>query len=391
MLIRNLLLGGMSFRALLAPEMGSGSGGGEAPSGETAAPATTLPLAPPKSEGPLTIRQAAREYAQRREDGAKQATAEQPRVNGKFAAAQQESPQDGADAGPETVPSEIAAADPADAPSIEPPRSWSKEDKELFNSLPPETQQRVAERERSRESDFLRRQTEATDKTKALEAKEAAADQARQQYESAAQNALQVLQQQQASEFADIKTHADVNKLATDDPFRFAQWQARQMQIQAQAQEVQQLTQQREQEKSKTFEAWSKEQDEKFTKQFPEFADTEKGPKVRTAVTSYLTKEVGVPEAALQKLWGTDLFRDAMWQRVVYDASRFHAAQQAAKSAVQAPKPQVQRPGTVSTKAERSAVDIGALEKKLDNATSTRSQIAAAAALRAAKRSASAH
>lgn len=364
--------------------------GAEAPSGETAAPETTLPLAPPKSDGPLTPRQAAREFAQRREEGAKQAT-EQPRVNGKFAAAQQESPRDGADAGPETVPGENVDADPAEQPSIEPPRSWSKEDKELFNALPPETQQRVAERERSRESDFLRRQTEATEKSKALEAKEQAADQARQQYEHAAQNALQVLQSQQASEFADIKTDADVVKLATDDPFRFAQYQARQMQIQRQAQEVGWLTQQREQEKTKTFEAWSKEQDDKFTKQFPEFADPEKGTKVRTAVTSYLTKEVGVPEAALQKLWGTDLFRDAMWQRVVYDASRFHAAQQAAKSAVQAPKPQVQRPGTVSTKAERSAVDIGALEKKLDNATSTRSQIAAAAALRAAKRSASAH
>jgi hypothetical protein len=367
--------------------------GAEAPSGETAAPVTTLPLAPPKGEGPLTIRQAAREYAQRREEGAKQATetTEQPRVNGKFAAAQTQSdPGTGEDAAAETPSGEEQGAE-AGTPPIEPPNSWTKAEKERFTSLPRETQEYLAQRESARDAELNRRQQETAERSKALEAKETAADQARQQYESAAQNALQVLQQQQASEFADIRTHADVNKLATDDPFRFAQWQARQMQIQAQAQEVQQLTQQREQEKSKTFEAWSKEQDDKFTKQFPEFADPEKGTKVRTAVTSYLTKEVGVPEAALQKLWGTDLFRDAMWQRVVYDASRFHAAQQAAKSAVQAPKPQVQRPGTVSTKAERSAVDIGALEKKLDNATSTRSQIAAAAALRAAKRSASAH
>jgi hypothetical protein len=55
-------------------------------------------------------------------------------------------------------PARLTAADPAETPSIEPPRSWSKEDKELFNTLPPETQQRVAERERARESDFLKRQ-----------------------------------------------------------------------------------------------------------------------------------------------------------------------------------------------------------------------------------------
>lgn len=360
----------------------------EATSGDEAAPATTLPLSAPKGDGPLSVREAARTYAQRREEGAKGETTEQPRVNGKFAAARQESTPQGEDAGPETVPSENANADPAELPSIEAPRSWSKEDKELFNALPHETQQRVAERERSRESDFLRRQTEATDRSKALEAKEQAADQARQQYEHAAQNALSVLQQQQASEFADIKTHADVQKLATDDPFRFAQWQARQMQIQAQASEVENLNRQRQERESDTFKVWSKEQDDKFSKQFSEFNDAEKGPKVRQAVTSYLTKEVGVPEDVLPKLWSNPLFRDAMFQRVIYDASRFHSAQQAAKSAVAAPKPQVQRPGTSSTRGERGQADIAALSQKLDNATSTRSQIAAAAALRAAKRAA---
>src|SRR5215472_13490318 len=54
---------------------------------------------------------------------------------------------------------------------IEPPRSWTKEDKELFTSLPRATQERIAERERSRESDFLRRQNEAAEKLKGLTAK----------------------------------------------------------------------------------------------------------------------------------------------------------------------------------------------------------------------------
>jgi len=87
----------------------------------------------------------------------------------------------------------------------------------------------------------------------------------------------------------------DVMKLADEDPFRFSKWQARQMQIQRQAQDVWQMNQQREQEKSETFKTWAKEQDDQFTKKFPEFADAEKGPKLRASVTTYLTKEIGVP------------------------------------------------------------------------------------------------
>lgn len=314
---------------------------------------------------------------------------EQPRVNGRFAsAAAPESAPEGADAGPDNpVPSETTEADPAEQPPIEPPRSWSKEDKELFANLPRETQERVSERERSRESDFLRRQNEATEKTKALEAKERAADEARQQYESAAQNALSILQSQQAAEFSDIKTHADVQKLAADDPFRFAQWQARQIQIQAQAQEVESLSRQRQEKEVEAFKTWSKEQDDKFTKAFPEFSDSEKGPKVRQAVSSYLTKEVGVPEDALPNLWNNPLFRDAMFQRVIYDASRFHAAQQGALRAAAVPKPPVLKPGTAPQKGAAFQEEIAAAQARLTNAKGI-SALDAAAQLMAAKRKA---
>jgi hypothetical protein len=97
-------------------------------------------------------------------------------------------------------------ADPAhsresgEAPPIEPPRSWTKEDKELFASLPRATQERLAERERSRESDFLRRQNEAAEKLKGLSAKEQAVELARQHYETALPQLLATLQSQQAGD-----------------------------------------------------------------------------------------------------------------------------------------------------------------------------------------------
>src|SRR5262249_31959780 len=124
------------------------------------------------------------------------------------------------DAAPQEAeaPGETESADPAEAlPPIDAPRSWTAEDKELFNSLPRETQERIAGRERSRERDFRRSQDEAAEKLKGLTAKEQAAEQARQQYETALPLLLQTLQSQQAGEFADIKTMADVERLARED------------------------------------------------------------------------------------------------------------------------------------------------------------------------------
>lgn len=328
-----------------------------------AAPAAESDFAPtlPADTGALSPMDAARMLSKQRSE-AQQPTEDKPQRDrdptGRFVAKESTSQED--DAGPDDpVPGETAQDDPAELPPIDPPRSWSKEDKELFNSLPRETQERVADRERSRESDFLKRQNEATEKSKALEAKEQAAEQARQRHEQAATNALQVLQQQTAAEFSDIKSMDDVRKLAEADPFRFAQFQARQMQLQAQANEVERLNQQREKETQDRFKTWSAEQDSIFEKKFPEFADKEKVSGLRKGITDYLTSEVGVPAEALPKLWDTELFRDAMFQRVVYDASRFHAAQQKAKAAAQKPLPAPQRPGAASDKRDqhREAVD----------------------------------
>lgn len=351
-----------------------------------AAAAIPMPAAPDDAASrPISVDQAAKAMSDWRSK--QEQPVEKPRApDGKFAAAQ-ESPLEGADAAAETPSGEEEGAEVAEEPPIEPPHSWTKAEKERFASLPRETQSYLAERESARDAELNRRQNEAAEKSKALEAKEQAAETARQQYESAAQNALALLQQQQASEFGDIKTHADVNKLATEDPFRFAQWQARQMQIAAQHQEVENLNRQRKEQQDNTFKAWSKEQDDKFAKQFPEFGDPEKGAKITASLQSYLTKTVGVPEEALPELKNNSLFRDAMFQRVLYDASRFHAAQQAAKSAVPASKPQVQRPGVAAQRGSQNAEAITAAQDRLKNSRGNNAALAAAE-LMAAKRKA---
>src|SRR5262245_30730075 len=155
---------------------------------------TPVAVVTTRGEGKLSIIEAARSLAQARkpnEQNRLQAGSGQ-RAEG---AAPDEPAQESAsaataasaDAAPDNdqVRGETENADPGAQetdqalPPIEPPRSWTKEDKELFTSLPRETQERIAERERSRESDFLRRQNEAADKLKGLTAKEQAVDEAR--------------------------------------------------------------------------------------------------------------------------------------------------------------------------------------------------------------------
>jgi len=204
----------------------------------------------PAGDSPMDAREAARSLAAWRRDRGQQgdASKDQPQLSARAERAaphepeQESSPaQAGSDAGERPAPpGETESADPAaearpeagtDLPPIEAPRSWTKEDKELFTSLPRATQERIAERERSREGDFNRRQQEAAEKSKALEAERSKAEQARQQYEAALPQLLQTLEQQQAGEFADIKTLADVERLAREDWPRYALWDVQQKKI----------------------------------------------------------------------------------------------------------------------------------------------------------------
>lgn len=336
----------------------------------TAAPAEGI-FTPslPADTGPINAIDAGRLISEARAKQAQpEAKTDQPRVNGRFAsaAAETQSPSQEDDAArPQDATGETQEADPAEQPPLELPRSWSKDKAEVWNSLSRDAQEHLLDHDKTSSAEVRRVQNEAAEIRKAAEAERTAATQARTQYEQAAQNSLQILQADQAREFGDIKTMADIQKLSVEDPFRYSQWDARQKMIEWQAREVQTLNQQREQEQADQFKTWAKEQDDKFSKRFPEFNDPEKGPKVRASVQSYLTKEIGVPEDVLPKLWSNPLFRDEMFQRVIYEASRFHKAQQDAKSAVPVNKPAPQRPGTAPQKGAQLQDEIAAAQQRL--------------------------
>ena len=301
----------------------------------------------------------------------------------------------GADAGDAAAaetqpPGETERADPAaPLPPIEPPRSWTKADKELFTSLPRETQERIAERERSREGDFLRRQAEAVEKLKGLSAREQAMDQARLHYETALPQLLSTLQAQQAGEFADIKTIQDVERLAREDGSRYLRWDLAQKKIAAVQQQVIEAQQRHVAEHQLHFGQFAKRQDELFKEKVPEFADARKAAELQGAAAAVL-RDLGFDDAELaaswQGQWGLSL-RDHRMQLLVRDATLWREAQQKAKAAAARPVPPVQRPGVAQPKGAAHDAVIQNLNRQLDNASGVNA-LRAAAKLVAAKRAA---
>jgi hypothetical protein len=349
----------------------------------------------PAGNDPVSIREAARSLGKWRHEKPKETTEQKPapeRVEAAAPVQVEESTAQAEDTGAETPPGETQEIDPAQQPPIEPPRSWTKEDKELFAGLPRETQERLAERERSRDTDISRRQNEAAEKLKGLSAKEQAVEQARQQYESALPILMNNLQSAMAGEFSDIKTMQDVQKMAAEDWPRYIRWDAAQKQVAAVHQEVV-AAQQRQQTESQTkFADFAKREGELFLEKVPDMADETKAKAFQSAAMETL-RGIGFKDEELALAWQGKIyvpFRDHRVQLAIHKAALWDQAQAKAKTVVQnaKPLPPVQRPGAAQPRGAAQQAQIENLGKKLDNASGVRNQLRAAADMVKARRAA---
>lgn len=282
---------------------------------------------------------------------------------------------------PEAAPLEAEAPgettetpDPAEAQPIEPPRSWTKEAKDRWQSLPRETQEYLADREQERERELRRGQNEAAEKLKGLTAKEQAVEQARQQYETALPALLQTLQQNQAGQFSDIKTMDDVNRLAQTDWPRYVMWDAAQKQIAAVQNEVTATTQRQSQEKQTKLAEFAKREGELFVEKAPEFADEKKKADLQSKAVKALN-DLGFTDAELGELWNGRKeisLHDHRLQLLIRDGVRWRDAQAAAKTATTKPVPPVQRPGTSQPRGAAQDAVVQNLSKRLDQTGSAK-------------------
>ena len=346
------------------------------------APPASAPAAPAPSP-PISARDAASALATRRGEAHKQPQRE----------AQKEP-----EAAHEEPVAEIAAenaepvgdADPVEAApeALDPPKLWTKEAKDRFAALDRETQEYLITQDKARETEIAKATTTVSEKDKALAKERQAIQQMRQQYEGALPVLLNTLNEQSA-QFADIKTFADVERLASEDPARYLKWDAHQRKAQAVQQQIRAIQERNAQDLDTKWETFSTEQDKLLAEKLPEMADPAKAEKMAKSALGYLTDK-GFTGEELQSMWngkaGVSL-RDARVQIIIAEATKFREAQEAAKKAKTQTVPPVQRPGVAQPRGAGDSEKIKDLSKTLDSKGSIKAAAALLAAKRAARRS----
>jgi hypothetical protein len=339
-----------------------------APAPEPIAPVPEpSPPPPPASDAPITAREAGDLIAEQASDT-------------------QSSDKDDAGPAERPVPGETKEPDPASEPSIEPPRSWSKEHKEAFKALPRHLQQAVAESERAREADFLQRTRETAEQRKAAEAlaqqAEQAQAQARAAYERSLPQEVLLLEAKYHEEFG-TPTEAEIAEWENTDPAKAVRWngalqrvlRARRELEQQQSQQAQQ--QQKEwQEFAQAREAWKDAETQKFLEKAPEWKDQATYGKKVAGMMDYLENGIGFEREFLERAANEYLpiqIHDHKFQLLAWKGYLYDEAQKAARSPSRAPVPPVQRPGVPPARGEANEARLRDLNRQLDRTGDARS------------------
>lgn len=269
---------------------------------------------------------------------------------------------------------ETEEADPADAdqPSIEPPRSWGKAEKEAFRALPREHQQAIADRERARDKEIRKTQDDLAARTKAFEADRAAVTQAKDQYEAGIKQLAQLSQNYLAAQFPDIQSWEDAKRIAREDPARYSEWDAARKEAESFQAEQNRLEQERRTEQDTAFRNFIATEARKFYEAAPEYTDPKKAQELQVEARAMLEDGYGFTPQELEAFWGGGRqisLHDHRLQLLIKDATAYHKA----KSQVRKPtgsqkKPAIsppQKPGVAPVKGEAVTRRLVAAQEKL--------------------------
>ncbi len=215
----------------------------------------------------------------------------------------------------------------------------------------------------------------------AIEERIGEAEKTRQSYLDGLAAATQIAQVSFVSQFPELAGIAPENLpgvlelMSRQDPQKFAR-------VQAMVATTEQLFAQQRQE--------SRRQDETARQKFLEFAKSEdarfetmlKGEPKATqhAVTAEIfasARASGVEPAELMKLFNSEpLMRNAVFQRMMYDAGKYRLMMKTRDAAAAKSVPPVQRPGTARTPAEREHADLRTLNAKLSSSGDIKDAVA---------------
>jgi len=293
-------------------------------------------------------------------------------------------------AAPEKATGEDEEADPAARPSLELPRSWTKDRAEHWAKLDPGTQEFLLEQDRKASEAVRRSQNELADERNAVKAQREAAEKVRQQYEAQLPALMRELESAHQQSFSDIRTMDDVAKLQADDPFRFQVWQVQQMRLQTTKFETDRVAAQTLQEKQGKRVSYEAEQNKLLVDLVPEMADPKKSVELRDRAVTMLTDDLGMKRDQLER-WmqddtGHEILSNAGFQKLVADGLKYRDILSAPKAVVKSDLPPVQRPGVARAHGSDRAALVQSLTDKLSNSGSEKDALELLLAKRASRR-----
>lgn len=273
-------------------------------------------------------------------DPGEAAPAEKPEPTESDASASDAGADESPPTGEEEGQSEPDAEEPA-APAIEPPASWSADDKAKFAALPPDLQAVVSRRESERDKLVNQRTQEIAEQRKAAEAEREAIATERDTYSRS-------LQQLLALAVPEAQLYANINwqQLSVENPAEYVRLSAARDALRGKVGALQ-TEMQRVQHQNAAHEAQQRgevlaEQRRILTEKIPEFADPEKGRKFADDLTANLAHYGYAPEEVRQAV-------DHRAILVARDAMRWRQHEAALKTAdakrTAQPAPTVQKPG----------------------------------------------
>ncbi len=333
-----------------------------------AVPVQPVPQPPPVVEdtgGALTATQAANILAQRRW-GKDESTGEDAPAPAVERAPPPVSTQE-VEVAPEEGTSDQTKETEPEAPAIDPPKSWSKEARERWATLDPDTQQYLQARDSEDSAAVKRALNEAAEKAKTYESKAQAADQERQKYEAALPLLLQQQVEQFAIEFPDIKTPADIERTIKEDPARALLIQYKLQTMQATQSRLGEAQTRQTQAKREQFATFAKEQDDLFNKAVTASELKE----LRDNAEKFMT-DAGFSQDELGNAWVGEKeisIRDHRMQNIIRKAMLYDKVKETSvKKDIQLkakPVPPVQRPGAARPERASEAQRISQLNAEL--------------------------
>lgn len=216
----------------------------------------------------------------------------------------------------------------------------------------------------------------------------------RREYAKALDIAGGMLRESLVAQFPELKSEtaeqfqAALNKLAEEDPSRYANARALTDRLTA-VQAAQQLDQQhRQEDERRAFVDYAKEEDGKFDAMLKN-EKPEAVQRVANEVIAY-AEELGVPRDQFLQLCRTErIMRNAAFQKMMYDAASYRLLQRARNEVTRKEVPPVQRPGaSVDAKTNANDSELRALSARFASNPSPR---AAAEVLMAQRRGAGAN